>query len=202
MAQISYTIEQYDPANEYVLVKYTSPSDSNLEYYRSFNPMDWDSDSLIGMIHGFGSTVLAYWDRTASHSPTMTIASSATFEAEPEVRLDYIPNPQIEPEPAYDPWTQYIVMNDVTDPYQATIGWTVVDMDSAEQQAFYDQQVTSMTNERNYILSTTDFIFATDITVVNDSDWLAYRQDLRNLTDQAGWPQTVTWPERPDLILG
>ena len=202
MAQISYTIDRYDPENEYLLVHYTSPTDSSLEYYRSFNPMDWDSSSLNGMIRDFGSTVLAYWNRTATHSTSMAIDSSGTFDAEPEVRLDYIPNPQIEPEPAYDPWTQYIVMNDVTDPYQATIGWTVVDMDSAEQQAFYDQQVASMTDERNYLLSTTDFIFATDITVVNDSDWLAYRQDLRNLTDQAGWPQTVTWPERPDLILG
>lgn len=41
-----------------------------------------------------------------------------------------------------------------------------------------------------------------DTTLTGDeySQWLKYRQDLRNITSQAGWPLSVNWPEAPLLV--
>ena len=36
-----------------------------------------------------------------------------------------------------------------------------------------------------------------DIVLSNDSDWVIYRQELRDITTQAGFPFDVTWPTEP-----
>lgn len=36
-----------------------------------------------------------------------------------------------------------------------------------------------------------------DITTEEQSAWAAYRTDLLNITDQAGFPHSVTWPTKP-----
>lgn len=36
-----------------------------------------------------------------------------------------------------------------------------------------------------------------DLTDAKQAEWTQYRTDLLNLTDQAGFPNTVTWPTKP-----
>ena len=47
--------------------------------------------------------------------------------------------PTIEPEPEYDHFTQYVTLNDIEDPKQATRGWTIHEMTAEEQADFLSQ---------------------------------------------------------------
>ena len=38
-----------------------------------------------------------------------------------------------------------------------------------------------------------------DLTSDKQAEWSAYRTDLLNVPQQAGFPQTVTWPTEPEV---
>ena len=71
-----------------------------------------------------------------------------------------------------------------------------------EQEAAYrariDEQVaTSVRVQRDRLLAETDWTQSRDMTLDNDADWTTYRQALRDITSQEGFPHNVTWPEKP-----
>ena len=49
--------------------------------------------------------------------------------------------------------------------------------------------------KRNKLLAETDYLALSDNTL--SSDMAAYRQALRDVTSQAGFPTNVTWPTKP-----
>ena len=49
--------------------------------------------------------------------------------------------------------------------------------------------------KRNSLLAETDYLALSDTTL--SSDMAAYRQALRDVTSQAGFPTSVTWPTKP-----
>lgn len=51
--------------------------------------------------------------------------------------------------------------------------------------------------ERNRLLSISDWTQVADAPV-DQAAWAAYRQSLRDLTSQAGFPATVVWPVAPN----
>lgn len=53
--------------------------------------------------------------------------------------------------------------------------------------------------ERNRLLAESDWtqISDTPILASKRAEWLAYRKSLRDLTEQAGFPQSVVWPQTP-----
>lgn len=55
-----------------------------------------------------------------------------------------------------------------------------------------EEQVRSLRNER---LKDSDWTQLADVN--KDASWVAYRQALRDLTRQEGFPWDVTWPEKP-----
>lgn len=54
--------------------------------------------------------------------------------------------------------------------------------------------------EREKLLTATDYILLADypISAEERQAWQAYRQALRDITDQAGFPYDVTFPEKPN----
>ena len=51
--------------------------------------------------------------------------------------------------------------------------------------------------DREYLLSITDWTQMPDVNLVNKTDWTTYRQALRDITAQAGYPWSIIWPTRP-----
>ena len=90
--------------------------------------------------------------------------------------------------------------------------WKVVDMfqdttedgvvtTKAEHEAAYqtrldDEAATSVRTQRDSLLKETDWHGLTDVTM--PADITAYRQSLRDITDQDGFPHEVTWPVAPE----
>lgn len=51
--------------------------------------------------------------------------------------------------------------------------------------------------KRNQLLAKTDWIFCSDVHIMDKDKWLDYRQKLRDLTLQPGFPSNIIWPEKP-----
>ena len=56
-------------------------------------------------------------------------------------------------------------------------------------------QATSVRQQRDALLTETDWTALSDSTLT--TDMAAYRQALRDVPEQAGFPDTVIWPSRP-----
>tara|TARA_R110001592_G_scaffold23457_4_gene92065 strand:+ start:936 stop:1220 length:285 start_codon:yes stop_codon:yes gene_type:complete len=70
----------------------------------------------------------------------------------------------------------------------------------AEEQAWADSADTriavAVREERDDKLAETDWIANSDVTM--SDDWATYRQSLRDVPAQAGFPNAITWPTAPD----
>ena len=53
----------------------------------------------------------------------------------------------------------------------------------------------SIRNTRNSLISKSDWMGCSD--VIMSDEWREYRQELRDITDQEGFPHNVEWPEEP-----
>lgn len=78
----------------------------------------------------------------------------------------------------------------------------VVDMTAAElaqkkadDDSLSDRLSESVRSERNILLAETDYLALSDTTL--SSDMAAYRQALRDVTSQSGFPTNITWPTKP-----
>lgn len=54
--------------------------------------------------------------------------------------------------------------------------------------------------ERNMLLSWSDWTQLFDSPVQNKTEWAEYRQLLRDITDQPTFPESVIWPTKPEII--
>ena len=71
----------------------------------------------------------------------------------------------------------------------------------AEQEAEYlakkvAEKEASVRSERDKKLAETDWMALSDVTM--SDAWKNYRQALRDVTAQEGFPDTVTWPTKPE----
>jgi hypothetical protein len=75
------------------------------------------------------------------------------------------------------------------------VGWTVRDLTQTE----IDDLAVDVRADRNKKLDDSDWTQIGD-SPLSDADktaWQTYRQDLRDIPNQAGFPTTVTWPAEP-----
>jgi hypothetical protein len=105
-------------------------------------------------------------------------------------------------QPEHDPLVQTVVRDD--QPQRET----AVDEDTGEtyetgrwvigytvENKPQDQAETAVRNQRNRLLSDTDWMALSDNTMT--PEWASYRQALRDITSQAGFPYSVVWPTKP-----
>ena len=105
---------------------------------------------------------------------------------------------------------QTVVRNGVTQDAKGNwvTAWKVQDMfaddaesTKAQKEAAYQTTLDvaaakSVREQRNRLLAETDYLALTDNTL--DDITMAYRQALREITKQAGFPHNVTWPVKPE----
>jgi hypothetical protein len=102
------------------------------------------------------------------------------------------------PVPDFDPMTHFAEFGPV--PVNEGGQWfllpTVREL-SAAQIAERDASLASaVRSQRDRLLVETDWMALSDVTLT--ADWAAYRQALRDVTAQAGFPHTVIWPSKPE----
>jgi hypothetical protein len=75
--------------------------------------------------------------------------------------------------------------------------YSVADMDDEAKAAKDAEQAKSVRSTRDTKLKDTDWTQIVDATV-NKTVWATYRQALRDVPTQSGFPWTVTWPTQPE----
>lgn len=55
----------------------------------------------------------------------------------------------------------------------------------------------SVREVRNCLLKESDWTQSRDLNLSNYDEWVNYRQSLRDLPEQPGWPLNVEWPIKP-----
>ena len=60
-----------------------------------------------------------------------------------------------------------------------------------------DEKAASIRIIRNQLLEQSDWTQANDVNLSNDADWKTYRQALRDISKQSGFPTDVTFPTKP-----
>ena len=74
--------------------------------------------------------------------------------------------------------------------------YSVADMDADAIAAKDAEQAKSVRNTRNQKLKDSDWTQVAD-TPVDKAVWATYRQALRDITSQAGFPWDIQWPTQP-----
>lgn len=99
--------------------------------------------------------------------------------------------------PAVDPRVQRVVeLNPSFDGQSWVQQWVVEDIPQAEIDAMTDQQAASVRADRNARLAATDWRVIKALEEGNglDFDVASYRQTLRDVPSQPGFPWNVVWP--------
>ena len=74
----------------------------------------------------------------------------------------------------------------------------LTDEDKAQREADRLAQLGSVAREqRNRLLADCDWTQLADYLKLDKADWTAYRQALRDITKQTGFPATIEWPSAP-----
>jgi hypothetical protein len=74
--------------------------------------------------------------------------------------------------------------------------YSVADMDQEAKDALDTTQAEDMRKQRNEKLKDSDWTQLAD-SPADDLAWATYRQALRDITTQAGFPWTIDWPVAP-----
>ena len=61
----------------------------------------------------------------------------------------------------------------------------------------YNSLAIEATTRRNRLLYETDWTQMPDVTLATKTAWATYRQALRDITEQSGYPTNIIWPTPP-----
>jgi hypothetical protein len=91
-------------------------------------------------------------------------------------------------------WTEQDMFQDYVDDDGNTV--TVADQKTAYDAANTATLAASERTTRDDLLKATDHYGLSDVTMSNEMT--AYRQALRDVPQQEGFPETITWPQKPE----
>jgi hypothetical protein len=75
--------------------------------------------------------------------------------------------------------------------------WSITDVDAETLQERQDQKAASIRDDRNKLLQECDWSQSRDISDEIALLWQPYRQQLRDITTQSGFPFEIVWPTKP-----
>lgn len=90
-------------------------------------------------------------------------------------------------------WAIRDMFSDYTD--EAGVLHTKTEQEAAYQAGLNEKAAEGVRSQRDKLIADTDWMALSDSTLT--PAWAAYRQALRDVTAQAGFPHTVDWPVKP-----
>ena len=74
--------------------------------------------------------------------------------------------------------------------------WEVTDATAEEVAERTESQARYVRSKRDDMIADTDWMALSDNTLTDA--WATYRQSLRDITSQQGFPHSITWPTKPE----
>jgi hypothetical protein len=95
-----------------------------------------------------------------------------------------------------DNWVQKWVERDMfSDTEEDGVTTTKAEHETAYQAGLDAEAASAVRSERDAKLAATDWMALSDVTM--SDDWKTYRQALRDVPAQSGFPNSITWPTEP-----
>ena len=81
-----------------------------------------------------------------------------------------------------------------------SIDWTQMKTVEQIEAERLEQAAESARNQRNRLLTETDWVVVkhNELGTPIPQEWLDYRQSLRDITEQTGFPDNIDWPQEPE----
>lgn len=81
----------------------------------------------------------------------------------------------------------------------AGIGWSYEDGKFIDKRPKFSVEKTAklQREQRDFLLERTDWCMASDVPQETKDRWLPYRQALRDVPQQTGFPENIIWPVSP-----
>ena len=100
-------------------------------------------------------------------------------------------------QPDFDARTQKLDVGSIAQADGAWVeGWSITDKTAEEITAYDDAMAAGVRAKRDELLAETDYMALSDNTM--SAEMSAYRQALRDITAQDGFPHNVTFPTKPE----
>ena len=101
-----------------------------------------------------------------------------------------------EPQPGFNEKTQKLEDGGFVKGETWTKTWNIVEKTPEELAEWLEQQGQIARSKRNGLLAETDHLALSDNTM--SPEMAAYRQALRDITTQEGFPESISWPTKPE----
>ena len=121
----------------------------------------------------------------------LTAEAVAPFGLEPAVELT---------PPDFDRFEQYLNRSQTATQIDGvwTFTWTVETLEGQRRVDYWNMQKAITREKRNRLLAECDWTQGKDIPDAVSTVWAEYRQALRDLPEQEGFPKTSVWPTKPE----
>ena len=104
----------------------------------------------------------------------------------------------LEDEPSYNERLQSVEQNLIPEleNNRWILKWSIIDKTATQIQEYDNNKASEARLERNFLLTSSDWTQLADAPV-DKTAWTTYRQALRDITEQDGFPNLIEWPVEP-----
>lgn len=107
------------------------------------------------------------------------------------------------PQPQFNNETQYLQENPPSSDNGVWLKtWSVVNYTTEELAVRQENKKSRVRSQRDSLLQNCDWVATTDtaLTAEQQQPWIEYRQALRDVPSQPGFPDDVVWPTKPSNV--
>lgn len=177
-----YEITKLEPKHEYIQVKYTS--EGNDDFYCGSALTVFTEESVLKFIKDGGIKAVDFWSRVNKNPESIIVPM--TGEGESEGFIPYT----IAEIPEHNTFTHYASQKPEPDENNV-YHWEIKERSQVEKED-------GIRSHRDALLKETDWKLFSD-SPEPSQEWLDYRQALRDVTLQEGFPDNVIWPVKPTV---
>lgn len=187
----TYKFEKIDPKNLFVQVRYMC--EGRPDQLKNFVAGSMEKEAIQEMVEVYASQVIRNWENIEAAPEEVDFigevheASYEEWGLTPTIIEDF---------PSYDLWTQKVEEHVSESRKEVRVSYSVVNLTSEEEQSVLEEGAAALRRDRDLRLAETDFMMFSD-TPNPSQEWLDYRQALRDVPQQAGFPKNIVWPEKP-----
>lgn len=175
---ISYEIVMADPLQGNFSVVYSRDGGPDYQFSQAMPP-EWTEELLHQIARDCVVHAISYWEHFDATQNVVVELSETSGQVKSRVYLEA---------PAYDPSTEKLVEQITEDDTTVTVAYIVEPLTEEEAAAL-------ARSKRDRLLRSTDLYGLADINAPQAI--LDYRQALRDVPQQEGFPWTIVWPIKP-----
>lgn len=189
--EYTYKFEKIHPKDLFVQIRYSA--EGHPDQLKNFVATSMEKEALKEMAERYATAVVANWVNIEAAPSEVDFVGEQTTAIYTEAPVQIVVRDEY---PSYDPFTEKVEENIVETSTEIRTTYTIVPLTEEEIPIVEEKLVALIRRDRNLRLAETDFVMFLD-TPEPSQALLDYRQALRDIPVQAGFPTNIAWPEKP-----